>query len=401
MNQTKNIFQQKLENHQVSIDGSFWADMEKRLSNKERKKSIPLWWWIGGVAASLALLVVFLPFFKTEKPIDLAQNLGSIIENNISENETKNIIVEPVINNFIANKSIKKIVTNTKSETEQIVDVIYYDPEINKFFETVPPENNENIVNSKEIKAKPQDAKIEERAKIQTITKKPKAKQPFSLALAANFPSENTKNIQNETKDIPGLIRVPAQDKKITIEQILQDYPEENHLPPLSVGISFRTNINRYFAVETGFTYTYLNSTFNKLDTWGSNNEDWARDYATLKQHYIGIPLNAVVNIIDNKKWNFYLSLGGMVEKGVWLDYYRIKTYSYTTQIWEQGLQEKIPGLQWSAAAALGASYKLHNNVSLYLEPKFNYYFDCNQPRSFRTMSPFNIGINGGLRFMF
>jgi len=39
--------------------------------------------------------------------------------------------------------------------------------------------------------------------------------------------------------------------------------------------------------------------------------------------------------------------------------------------------------------------------MELYVEPRFSYYFDNNQPVSIRTDRPVSIGIGGGLRYSF
>ena len=401
MNETKNIFQQKLQNHEMPIDDSFWADMEKRLDSQKPKKRIPLWWYVGGVAASFAVLFGLTTFFQN-RDTDLF----------VADNNTEEIIGNTEITeNIVTNNAMEDIIdkTTTKANIAKpritvIIDHHYLLSETEDSVKTtqVIAKNTNSETNKNNI------AKVEEKQE-QKLERKPEQlpKQPYKnnskkrqsrpLTLAANFGSGGN-NVQNNNVESfrPFYLAPVAAVENITIEQILQDYPEENHLPPLSVGIMLRKNINKTFALETGFTYTYLHSSFDK--TLGGN-EWWERSNATLTQHYIGIPLNAIVNIVNNKTWNFYFSLGGMAEKGVQLKYKQTDTYSYSEQVYNQTFGQDISGLQWSASAAIGTAYKLFDNISLYFEPKLNYYFDCDQPRSFRTMSPFNLGLNAGVRF--
>lgn len=165
------------------------------------------------------------------------------------------------------------------------------------------------------------------------------------------------------------------------------DYPVKTHLPPFSVGVSVRKDINRIFGIESGLTYTFLMSKFEMV---GNSNQ-----HATSRQHYLGIPLNVSANILNTSHWNIYVSAGGMLEKGLqseWTQYVGEK--SRTTS-------SKINGVQWSVNASVGATYKFHKKMGVYLEPKFSYYFDNDQPVSIRTDKPIIIGVNLGLRYQF
>jgi hypothetical protein len=400
MKNNSNIFQQKLARHELPIDDSFWAEMETRLNNKQRKRVVPLWAWLGGIAASLALLVGINLFFNSNENIlpvadgRDAINRVSTTETIIAENkqEKNNIIITTVT------------ISSECGLTGTLIEIVNPAPA-----DTIIPEKTEIAENQKTEKKKPT-------TKLTTKLKPNTAKSNFkpqtsnfkqtSIAIAANYGGTSGGGRQTDLASADnsamygGLSKAPAYAltntaEQITLEQILQNYPEENHLPPLSFSISLRKNFGRYFALETGLTYTYLHSEFRRDYTWCEH------DRATLTQHYLGVPLAAVVNIVNDKTWNVYFSLGGMVEKGLWLDYNRDQTSSYSTVVYNQNLQEKIGGFQWSAAAAMGVSYRFLGNFALYVEPKLNYYFDSDQPRSFRTQSPLNLGLNAGVRVEF
>ena len=57
--------------------------------------------------------------------------------------------------------------------------------------------------------------------------------------------------------------------------------------------------------------------------------------------------------------------------------------------------------VQFSVGAGLGVEFMLSNHLGLYLDPGFNYYFPCNQPRSIRTEKPLMLNFDVGLRFNF
>lgn len=160
---------------------------------------------------------------------------------------------------------------------------------------------------------------------------------------------------------------------------------------PISVGLTVRKKLNKTFGIETGLIYTYLSTEY---DVTGN-----LPHKATLNLHYLGIPANLIVNLWDKRQWNFYLSGGGMVEKGLQAVNKQKNNINYYS------LQDKkkshISGLQWSLNGGLGISYNLYKDMNLYVEPTVSYYFDCNQPLSKRTEDPLNFSIRAGIRYDF
>ena len=61
---------------------------------------------------------------------------------------------------------------------------------------------------------------------------------------------------------------------------------------------------------------------------------------------------------------------------------------------------EKIDckGVQMSVAAAIGAEVKLINRLGIYAEAGAGYFFDNNQPLSYRSENPFSVTLQAGLR---
>lgn len=170
-----------------------------------------------------------------------------------------------------------------------------------------------------------------------------------------------------------------------------ENFSEADYLPPLSFGLSVRKNLTPRLGVETGLVYTFLASRFVNRGT--------VRGEARLELHYLGIPLHLVVYLWDRSRWNLYVTAGGMVEKGL------RSSYSFTeykdAHVFTVDRKETIDGLQWSLNASIGMSYQLFKSWSLYLEPRFSYYFDSRQPASIRTDKPLGIGLGGGVRYAF
>ena len=129
-------------------------------------------------------------------------------------------------------------------------------------------------------------------------------------------------------------------------------------------------------------------------------NESGAVSYkATLGLHYLGIPVNLVVKLWDNPNWNVYVSGGFMVEKGL-RSLYHLEAYRQDEHKAET-VRSGIHGLQGSLNLSVGVSYRVYRDWNLYLEPRYSYYFDNNQPVSYRTENTTLIGVGAGVRFEF
>ncbi|MDR0573080.1 MAG: outer membrane beta-barrel protein [Tannerella sp.] len=154
------------------------------------------------------------------------------------------------------------------------------------------------------------------------------------------------------------------------------------HSIPISAGITVRKKLNKTLGIETGLIYTYLST---DMEARGSRRYD-----ATLNLHYLGIPVNLIVNLWDNRRWNIYFSGGGMAEKGL-------------QSVYKDDIHGKeknsISGLQWSLNGGIGVSCNLYKEMNLYVEPGVSYYFDNRQPASKRTEDPFNFNLRLGLRY--
>jgi hypothetical protein len=169
-----------------------------------------------------------------------------------------------------------------------------------------------------------------------------------------------------------------------------QYFPDVTHLPSLSVGMMFNKSLNNTYSLEWGLVYTSLRSIFE-------NKEQSQK--ARLHLHYIGVPLNLQARISGNKstKWGIYFSAGAMIEKGIYSHFRQDgQNGSYRLQITSN---EKISGFRYSLSFAPGVDYKLSPKYSIFLEPKFSYYFKNKQLVSVRAEHPVVFGVNAGLKF--
>ncbi len=162
------------------------------------------------------------------------------------------------------------------------------------------------------------------------------------------------------------------------------------YAPPVSIGILARKRINPMLGFETGLVYSYLSTSFTD-----KNNHHYS---ANLTLHYLGVPVNLIADIFSVKNiLKIYASAGPMIEKGIKSE------FNERNAIIRQSVRDVgiINGVQLSANASIGISYKFYDKWNFYLEPKISYYFDNNQPTSIRTEKRTIIGINSGFRYDF
>ena len=169
-----------------------------------------------------------------------------------------------------------------------------------------------------------------------------------------------------------------------------------SHKLPVKFGVSFRYGFNEKLGIESGLTYTLLNSTFTTAAGTANGN-------TTGKQtlHYIGIPLNVTYNIIGSKLFNVYASAGGAMEKAVG-GYFETTGHVDVKRSETNRNSLKPKELQWSLNASAGAQVNVLNQLGLYVEPGISYRIPSgSHVRSIYTDKKLDFSIGFGIRFNF
>ena len=169
-----------------------------------------------------------------------------------------------------------------------------------------------------------------------------------------------------------------------------------SHKLPVKFGVSFRYGFNERLGIESGLTYTLLNSTFTTAAGTANGN-------TTGKQtlHYIGIPLNVTYNIIGSKLFNVYASAGGAMEKAVG-GYFETTGHVDGKRSETNRNSLKPKELQWSLNASAGAQVNVLNQLGLYVEPGISYRIPSgSHVRSIYTDKKLDFNIGFGIRFNF
>lgn len=182
-----------------------------------------------------------------------------------------------------------------------------------------------------------------------------------------------------------------------TVRSVSEQTPPKasmKHKQPVRFGVSVGYALNDRVELESGLSYTYLSSSLYSSD------EDYSfRVRQSL--HYVGIPLGVNVSLWKNRRWDVYLSAGGMAEKCVdgelEMDYRQPGQEGSSVH---EPIKEKP--WQWSVNGAAGVQVNLSTWAGLYVEPGVSYYFDNGSTVSnIYKEKPLNFNLELGLRFSF
>jgi hypothetical protein len=199
-----------------------------------------------------------------------------------------------------------------------------------------------------------------------------------------------TNSAQNSTST--GIIRRPTLSAAPAKTAVTQTEPGDSYSIPLSFGVGAKIGLGERWSLGVGVNYTLMSRKFfgDYTRVEGGKITESIKSDIRNTQHYIGIPVNAYYDIVENRFMNFYAYAGGAVEKCV-SDEYRVLAKDILHK-------ESIKGLQASANLGIGVEFLLGKHLGAYVDPSVRYYFNCNQPKSIRTAQPLMLGFEMGLR---
>ena len=137
---------------------------------------------------------------------------------------------------------------------------------------------------------------------------------------------------------------------------------------PVTVGLTVEKHFNKYVALETGLHYANLRSDGQSL-------------------HYLGIPVKMNVTLVDNKKLDFYATVGGIVDKCI----AGAPNNSFQSE-----------PLQLAVTAGVGVNYQISDKMALFAEPGVSHHFGTDSGlKTVRTARPTNFNLICGLRMTY
>lgn len=397
----------KLEDHRLPVDDLRWEEIESRMQPRRS-----LWiWWAGSsvVAAGIALLFLLLPFRggngtgdEALPPLVSVQEKDTLVDRPVPEEKLIAAAVPDRMRKTVENE-IEETPTAVVSEEIHAEEAVAADEPVRK------PSSDESTSRPNEKKQEKEAAHdlyhYESRRKLAFPGRKAKKAEGkwavtagfgtgghVSLGLGNDYMAEGPS--QESPGTIPGIIGPPEVEPPDFSQPgtlASTEYTDVDAALPLSFGVTVRRDFNRYVGLETGLVYTYLASNLAK--------QGKIQYKSHLELHYLGIPVNLVVTLWQNPRWNIYLSGGFMLEKG-------LRSKQTEDRFWQLKMEHRvdkrsIDGLQWSLNASAGISYRFYKDWSFYFEPRISHYFDNHQPVSIRTENDVIIGLGAGVRYNF
>ncbi len=434
-NEWKNSLRERFSDYSAPVPEGLWEGIEQGISEKPRRKMLPVWLISGAAVAAAAALVVFLHPGKSSVQPDLQKgNLAAVVKTEAEPDET--VVVDttsaeetPVpagvsksvpfavvsrqtllseaepapsvpVDEDLVPDAVHKIVATPETpvteveEVKEMPDQFGHDePVVSGKDEPVVTERKESEITVAEY--------LKDRVPSLAIGR---PRKRFSIGAYGNggqASSEQMKgygmNRTNEyltratggagKKDVGGVMRMLSANRASTFEA--------HHSAPLRVGVTASYGLTRHLSLVSGLNWTYLNSEFE--ETAGAIRTVTGQDLG-----YLGIPLRLEAGANVWKGLWVYAGAGGMMEKGL------LSKSSMSTMVDGQMAESKdnpkpdMGGLLWSVGANAGAEYRFSPHFGLYFTPGVEYHFDNGaEVRSAYTEKPLHWNLNLGARFHF
>ena len=166
---------------------------------------------------------------------------------------------------------------------------------------------------------------------------------------------------------------------------------ESHHQMPVTWSLALKYRLNHRFALESGFSYSRLNSDFEM----GADGNIIREQQAI---HYLGIPVKGIYNMYSRQRWGLYGSVGLTTEIPVHStlhsDFYVDGQYEVSDKA-----TFRAPW-QLSTTLGLGLQYNFTPNIGLFAEPSLQYFIPMKTDiETYRTEHPFTFSLPLGIRF--
>jgi len=395
MKDMDHMFRSALDNATEEVPSHVWDDISRGLDRIERRNAAIVWMKRSAIAAAVAAAVATLVVLRhdagsSETPreplIALVENtdtVGNILLSHIHIPEAVDIQTTARNRTFAQ----KPHTTQKKSDAEPESDMVR---EVDIVQESTLKEERRQKSNAMQESRQKEDSWQEIAEAQQKDRAKGQKKVKTAITLSGIAGSNNPQGKNNLAP-----LKSPSIGQNYDKTTIEHTSAQTTYGIPLSLGAGVKFMFNERWALGVGLNYTLLTNRFS--GKYIKVHEDGTEDnpvYADIRnfQHYIGIPVNAYYNIVNQDFINFYAYAGGTVEKGLQNKYEVLVTPVITHK-------EKIKGLQLSLNAGIGVEFLLGKHLGLYIDPSLRYYFYNGQPKSIRSAQPLMLGFEMGLRF--
>lgn len=158
-----------------------------------------------------------------------------------------------------------------------------------------------------------------------------------------------------------------------------------DHKFPITVGLNLSLEVARRLAIESGLSYTYMESTLDQKNSYNTKYEQ--------QLQYLGVPINVSYSFLQTRVIDLYLTAGVMGQFAIATS---SNTNVYQNNVLKTSTNDRptAKGLLMSINAAVGANINITPRVGFYLEPGASQYFNNgNHPESYynRNLAMFNL----------
>lgn len=311
---------------------------------------------------------------------------------------------------FAYNYSSDKAVDSAPAEP--VLPVADGEPEEESVAEvTVPAPGTENVLTEPEIDitepetaaewpAVPVSADEPEAGK--TVEEEPSRVNPFALLMAeenriGNKPVAVTLGGLAQAGKAPAPARSgPGMAAPAVPQTGIRESGDNTFELPVSFGVGLRFPLVSRLSIGAGVSYTRLARSFTGTYTEAEDGV-LVRRVTGAKisetQQYVGIPVNVYYDAVSGNNFTASVYVGASVERCVDIDY-RIPDSGGTIHY-----SGEPKGLQPSVGAGVALQYDVLPQIGLYAEPGVHYYFDAHQAPSLRTMQPWMVSLELGVRY--
>lgn len=361
-----------LENAEEKVPSRVWSAVSGRLNSQPSRKPV-FWGWFGaGAAAACAVLaaVLFVKAPESSIPVDSGSRaISERIESEFGMPEVQEEV--PEIQNLEIRKVSKYIAAATNSSK---VPVVLEEP-VSVAADDVPVAVTSGTAAQADISENYSDERP--------------GRYDFNDSFAMQ--EEHSSKGRRISITLDGALLGNDSDAATNSKpwmggggssMSMQELSTSTYSIPLSFGLGVRIGLSDRFSIGTGLNYTLLTRKF-------SGSYQGHLGEATHSLQYIGIPVNAYYDILRSHSVKFYAFAGAEAEYAI-SNKYILDNLTY---------RDPVKGLQFSLAAGLGVEFRITDVLGIYVDPSFRYYFNCKQPSSIRTVQPFMMSFEAGLRF--
>ena len=163
-----------------------------------------------------------------------------------------------------------------------------------------------------------------------------------------------------------------------------------HHQMPVTWSLALKYRLNHRFGLESGLSYSRLNSDF-EMGADGNT----IREQQTI--HYLGIPIKGIYNMYGGNRWGIYGSFGLTTEIPVQST---LHSDFYVNGQYEASDKTTIRA-PWQLSTTFGLGLQIHltPHVGFFIEPSLQYYIPMKSDiETYRTEHPFTFSLPLGIR---